>query len=170
MQMFENYSEQALKVLFIARLKAGELGAEALDLKHLLSALIIENQGGELAKPLLGIKISEHYATGPHSFATRAHLPFFAKNVAEDLLRKLETGTSSKKVPPSVDLCISAQLQRVLAKADALKAEFPKQDRIDPLHLLAAALADHSDEAVKMFEDSGVTYDVVCTVIRGKHR
>ena len=166
--MFEDYSQRSIKVIFIARLRAGKRGAGALELDDLLSALIVEDQGGELAEPFVGIPLSNEYATSVESVVSSPHARFFPADVAVELLSNLDKLRAlAKAVPPATDIRVSDQLRLTLDKARDIK-EGVHKEHVEPLHLLAAALSDESIQVTPLFRSRGITPEKVLDAIKGE--
>ena len=84
--MFRDYSFRAVQVLMLARRKAGERGADALEVEDLLVGLIIEDHGG-LMKELFGHPKppGDTAEIGP-----RPQRSFLPPDLASDLLARVQ--------------------------------------------------------------------------------
>jgi ATP-dependent Clp protease ATP-binding subunit ClpA len=173
--MFEAYSTRAEHVLLVARLKAGERGAEVLGVDDLLAALILEDQGmlRDAAAGLLGLgnefrNLLEH--DGCVVRPLRPHRSFLTSDNASRLLREIQDSLPrSQSVPSSMDMPISPNLEHTLNAAQSLMERF-QTDKIEPLHLLAAALAEDSSAGARMFREAGITQAKVLRIITGERQ
>jgi ATP-dependent Clp protease ATP-binding subunit ClpC len=163
--MFETFSEPARQIVFAARVKAGERGGEAIDTADLLVGLILEDQG--MVSALL-LKLDR--GTGPFEpLANRRplHTPFFSPTQAQDLLGSLEKLLpQSQPLATTAEIPISPSLQRIFNSAKALQTSL-QHSAVEPLHLLAAALAEESSPGVQLLHDAGVTEEKVLLALRG---
>ncbi len=150
--MFQNYSRRAQNVVFLARKKAGERGAAAIDIEDLLVALIIEDQGGfynSIRKVAAPSDAAARVDRGPHH-------PVLHPDRAAGLLTRLAALLpKSRPLPPAQELPVSDGVRRVFAAAAALRDELG-QRAVEPRHLLAAALGEPGP-APKLLKDAGVT-------------
>jgi hypothetical protein len=153
--MFDHYSIHAKQVVFVARMKAGRRGANALDVGDLVVAFVIEDQGR--MADLMGRDIH-----GPHS-----HPPFLQPEAASLLLAFVEPSLSqSTPVPDSLDLPISADLEAVLALAEKVRSDFD-HPQTEPLHLLAAVFRHQKPDAIILqLAKAGITQDAVDAALR----
>ena len=160
--MFDIFSERAKQIVFAAGVKAKERGVNLVDLEDFLVGLVLEDQG--LLTDVLS-KIHEE----PISFAKSAesHVPFFPPKTAQDLLGSLERLLpQSKPVARNANVSASPSLGRVFYSAKALQSQF-QHSRIEPLHLLAAILAEESSEGVRLLQGSGITSEKVLRALGG---
>jgi len=163
--MFDQYSDRARRIIFIARLKAGQDGAPRIEESHLIASLIIEDQGGNFAKPLTGIPISGSHVTTAASVTSQVGKPFFVSATAQRLLALLEEQSSHlQPIPAAADLPLSAGAERILESAVQLKQRFQHKE-VRPLHVLAAALAQNSSTK-ELFREAGVTEDKVLEAVQ----
>jgi ATP-dependent Clp protease ATP-binding subunit ClpC len=163
--MFDIYSERARQVIFVARLKAGQRGAAVIDVDDILVALIIEDQKmGKGLWELLG-------HPGPlHGFPFKAQPPFFSAEVASDLLRRIEEVLSrSQAIAISAELPISPGVEQMFSGAIGFRDRF-QHSHVEPLHLLAAALADESSQGARILQQAGITQENVLEAIRGENK
>lgn len=156
--MFETFSMRARKVVFAARLKAGERGAKMIDTDDLLVGLILEDQRA----------VPQIHADGQAVVSNvPPHIPFFPSKIAEDLLAKLESLLpQSQPVATTAEMPLSPSLKRVFDSAKALQTRF-QHGEIEPLHLLAAILREESSQGVKLLQDSGITQESVLLKLGG---
>ena len=157
MNAFEDYSKRALQVLFIARLRATQVGAQVLDIDHLLWALVVEDQGGDAMKGLFGTPITPDHSISQKSFNAKSHDSFLASEIAAKGVAQISNELPKlASVPATADMPTSDSLGRVLERAKVLAANLG-QPRIHPLHLLAAVLTEPEVRGVKVLLDNGVS-------------
>lgn len=162
--MFEAYSTRARQVIFVARLKAGQRGAEMIEVDDMVAALVIEDQ--DIVEGLL----SESFETKDSSteFRFKIHHAFFSPDVASETLRKIEELLpKSNPVANSVEIPLSPSLKGTLDFVRVL-VERLEQNHVEPLHLLAAVLAEESSNGARILKDSGITQEKVFEAIRGE--
>lgn len=161
--MFTDYSIRARQVIFIARLKAGNAGATAIDIDHLIAALIIEDGGKNAMAKLLKVD--------PNTIGVRADMEphpvsFFSPEVADMLLTKIEElSPHSEPVPNSTDMPTTSELTRVLNAVQDISHQFHSA-KVYPLHLLAAALSDPSSQASQILRDAGISQEKVLEALQ----
>lgn len=147
------YSSRTRNVNYLARLKARMRGSGSIEVEDLLVAWLIEDQGDFLdalsETPGIGIDITQ--------VDLRPHPPALARNLADDLLARVEALCSrSEPLPPNAAIPMSETVKRIFALADLLR-EALQQDEITPLHLLATMLEEESSKAVQAFREAGIT-------------
>jgi len=158
--MFEGFSVRSKQIVFTARFKAGERGANTIETDDLLVAVILEDQG-----LLEGAFSSLIEREGRLVEEAEPHIPFFSARVAGHLLSDLKRSLwQSQPVPLSTDLPISSSLEQVFDSAKALQARF-RNSHIEPLHLLAAIQKENSAEGAKLLERSGITQEQVLSAL-----
>lgn len=160
--MFETFSERGRHVIFATRVKAGERGGDALDIADLLVGLILEDQGmlATAVFPKLG-------GTTGALYRPSTHTPFFSSTQAQELLASLEKLLpQSQPVPTTAEIPISPSLKRAIDSAKALQTSL-QHSAVEPLHLLAAALAEESSPGAQLLRDAGVTEEKVLLALRG---
>lgn len=159
---FEGYSERAKHVIFVARHIAGRYGSSRLDLNHVLVALIYEDQG-EVWKPLSDVPELQGLSK---RFPAQAHRPYLPSDVASSVLHRLEGALPrGKPLPSSTDVPMSPDLKETLGTAAGLRERFG-QEQVEPLHILAAALADESNPGVAILRQAGITPEKVLDAMR----
>jgi ATP-dependent Clp protease ATP-binding subunit ClpA len=155
--LLEHFSDRSKMVIFLTRKDAGSRGAAALDPGDLLEAIINEDQG-ELAKRLAGAQTR----SGP----IRAPQPFFSAAVAAKALLKLENILPKQEpVADSVDMTMSPNLQHILDAATKLAEEL-HHSQVQPLHLVAAILADETSTPAEILKEAGISRDAVIDALR----
>jgi ATP-dependent Clp protease ATP-binding subunit ClpC len=161
--MFESFSQRARQIVFAARVKAGERGGESIDTADLLAGLILEDQG------MLETTVLPKAGLGAATFAKRSspHTPFFSSAQAQELLGSLEKLLpQSQPFATTVEIPLSLSVQRAFNSAEALQTSL-QYSAVEPLHLLAAALAEESSPGVQLLHDAGVTEQKVLLALRG---
>ena len=157
--LFEQYSDRAKHVIFLTRLKAGRRGAPSLDTVHLIEALILEDQG-KFAEEMWDS--SDASATSP----SRATAPFFAPETASAILMRLQQILPrGEAIPDSVDMPTSSDLRSAFDAAMTLKTELHYQ-KVEPLHLLAAVLSEHSTQTSAVLGDFGISREGAIETLR----
>jgi ATP-dependent Clp protease ATP-binding subunit ClpC len=154
--MLDTFSPRARQVVFVARFKAGERGATAIEVDDFIDALILEDQG---ILESVFFKFFEGQGTAENS--APSHVSFFSSDMAQALLSNLERSLPrSQSVPLTTEIPLSPSLEAVLNSAKSFQTRLRYQ-QIEPLHLLAAILKESSSEGVKMLEGSGITSEKV---------
>jgi len=153
--MFDNFSTRARQIVFAARFKAGERGAAVVDTDDFLIGLVLEDQGLLLKGLFPDVEENAFVKQG------QPHVPFFSRELAEDLLIKLEKSLPrSQPVPETTEIPLSSSLERVFDLAKELPPQF-RHSHMEPLHFLAAILKEDSSEGAKLLQRSGVTLENV---------
>jgi ATP-dependent Clp protease ATP-binding subunit ClpC len=161
--MFQTYSERAKMVIFFARFKAGKDGASSIGVDHILEGVVAEDQGKEGMCRFLGADPTNTSLTTDDK--KRPPIPFFSPDVASQLLHRLDQVSShSQPISNSTDMQISAEASRALTAALGIAHELHSA-RVEPLHLLAAALEQEMSDAVQVFSDFGITDKEVLTLL-----
>jgi len=160
--VFELFSQRARQVIFLARLKAGQRGAQTIEIEDLLAGYIIEDRG-EFEKA-----ISDLFPNGNpvKQVGARSHRSFLSPDLASDLLASLQAlCTQSHPVPNQSDLPLSNGANGILRLANSLREEL-KQTSVEPLHFLAAILEDESSRGAQIFREAGITREKVIQFLR----
>lgn len=154
--MFDNFSPRARQVVFVARFKAGERGATAIDVDDFIDALILEDQG------MLESVFSKFYeGQGTAVNNAPSHLSFFSSDIAQNLLSNLGRSLPrSQPISLTTEIPLSPPLETAFNSAKSFQTRFRHQ-QIEPLHLLAAILKEASSQGVKLLQSSGVTQEKV---------
>jgi len=156
--MLDNFSERARQILFAARFKAGERGADMIDTDDLLVGLVLEDQG--ILEKTVFSTIFEGQGVPVNRAPSR--IPFLSATVAQDLLANLEKDLlQSQPIALTTEVPLSPSLEHVLNSAKDVQTRF-RHNQIEPLHLLAAILAEESGQRVKLLQDSGITPKRCC--------
>jgi hypothetical protein len=164
-RMLRNYSQRARSVLFFARVRAGNDGSRKVEVTHLLGAIVMEDQGEKNVETPLETVPAAGTIKG-RALESRSK-PFFRPDVASGLLARLDAVAShAEPVATSQDLPVSAELEQILTAAEALRRDRQAQ-KVEPLDLLSAALADRSNRAAQLFLEAGITLEVVLDAIKG---
>jgi hypothetical protein len=96
--MFDAFSMRARQVVFAARFKAGERGADRIEIDDFLLGLILEDQnmiGSLMEDAFPGIRQG---ATIVRESPDEAHSQFFAPDSADELLIRMEISSPAR--PP----------------------------------------------------------------------
>ncbi len=157
--LFGQFSERSKMVIFLTRKDAGRRGATALEPGDLLEAIINEDQG-ELAKRFVGAVTR----SGP----IREPQPFFSADVASKALLRLRTILPQHEpVAVSVDMTMSPSLQHILNAATTLAGEL-HHSQVQPLHLVAAILAEESSGPAEILKEAGISREAVIQALRSQ--
>ena len=170
--LYDQFSARAIRVLFLTRWKAGHRGATALEPEHLIESIVLEDQG-DFAKAMgipddqVGIPVYTRRTPtsgdrGDPDSAPDLKLScqFFTADVAAQILQKLERlFPKAEPIPESTDMPGSLALKRIFDGALALTKELGHK-QVEPLHLLAAVLAEPST-ASEVLRDAGVNKEAV---------
>jgi len=125
-------------------------GAEAIELKDLLEALIREDQGEAAA-----ILSKGHPNIPRFTEQDDAPVPFFSKDEAPTLLAALaKPGLGNQDT--SVDMPLAASVKGALVAALVLADKRPAKV-VEPLHLLAVIVEDRESPLAKLLRVSGIT-------------
>lgn len=144
-------------IIFLTRKDAGKRGATALESGDLLEAIINEDQG-ELAKRFLGGVTR----SGP----IREPEPFFSAEVASQVLLGLHNIlTQHEPLPDSVDMAMSSSLKCILNAATTLAREL-QHNQVQPLHLVAAILAEENSGPAEILRKAGISREAIIQALR----
>jgi ATP-dependent Clp protease ATP-binding subunit ClpA len=150
--VFEHFSHRSKMIIFLTRMDAGRRGATALEPGDLLEAIINEDQG-ELAKRFVGHSMASEPICAPE--------PFFSGEVASKaLLRLHDILPQQEPVADSVDMTVSPCLQHILDAGTALAREL-RHSQVQPLHLVAAILAEESSTPAEILREGGISKEAV---------
>ena len=158
------YSNRTIAVNFLARHQAMVRGSATVEIDDLIVSIVIEDQGGfleELSKAA-GVGIDVKYWPQPHR-------PYLPRDVAKDLRVRLEAlcRRSAPPLPPGTLTALSGSVKYLIEVADLLR-ETLRQSKLEPIHLLAAAVWVESSPAAQMLRDAGITRDSALTAARGE--
>lgn len=160
--MFERFSVRARQAVFAARFKAGQRGADKMEVGDLILGLILEDQGGIQALFTAMHEGQEATPVLPHPI----HSPFLLPGTANKLVAEIEALLPrAAAFPHTQELPVSSELEHIFHAAE----EVPKcfgQDQIGPLHLFLAIVAGESSRYTKLLEAEGVTADTVSNKLR----
>jgi hypothetical protein len=139
-------------------------GSATVEIEDLILSIVIEDQGGfleELSKTP-GVGIDVRYWPQPHR-------PYPPQDVAKDLCIRMEAlcGRSEPLPPPGTAKAVSGGVKYLFDVADLLR-ETLRQSKLEPIHLLAAAVWVESSPAAQMLRDAGITRDSALTAARGE--
>ena len=162
--MFDEFSERSRQLVFLARLKAGQRGSKTIEIEDLLTAFVIEDQGGFVSAVSEGREDVTWVIQ--HEPATRE--PFLAPETASALLAKLEAlSPRSQPLPKSAEMPLSQACKNAMSRADSLHDEM-QHTWIEPLHLLAAILEHRNSKAAKLFCEAGITREKIDAFMKGE--
>ena len=157
--LFEHFSDRSKMVIFLTRKDAGRRGAATLEPGDLLEAIINEDQG-ELARRFVGA-VSR---SGP----IREPEPFFSAEVASKALLRLHNILPQQEpVADSVDMTMSPSLEHILNAATTLAGEL-HHSQVQPLHLVAAILAEESSGPAEILREAGISKESVIQALRSQ--
>jgi ATP-dependent Clp protease ATP-binding subunit ClpA len=168
--MFESFSTRARRAIFAARVDAGNRGADYMDANSLVIGLINEDQDPrslDLNEEDPAVKeISKSGAKAvlipPQHWKQRES--FLSPAIAADVMSKLNgVLVHSKSVSKSVEIPTSPSFQRAIEVANTLQNDF-HHPKVEPLHLLAAALRE-SCEASSLLNEAGITEEMVIKLL-----
>ena len=153
--MFEKYSGPARRVVFFARLEAGQSGSDKIEPKHLLLGLLAEDQRewAEMGKRF-----------GDESIGDVRDTPsFFSGERAENLRKVLaDSQTARVAIPDSMDMPLAETSRRILLAAK----ERAGHSTVGLLHLLWGLISDEEDSVCVLLKLNGVTVEHVEDAIR----
>lgn len=160
--MLELFSQRARQLIFLARFKAGQRGAAAIEIEDLLVAFIIEDQG-EFENAVSSLFPNGKPVVQPGG---QPHRPFLPPELASGLLPRVQAlCAQSQPLPKESDMPLSEDGKAILRLADKLRVEL-QQSSLEPLHLLAAFLEDKSSRAAQLFRKAGITREKVIQFLR----
>jgi ATP-dependent Clp protease ATP-binding subunit ClpA len=161
--MFDVFSARARQIISAARFKAGERGANTIDVNDFLVGLILGDQ-------CLLTNVMSKLLGEPVAFAESAesHILFIPPKTAQNLPASMEKLLPlSNPVAPATSASISPALMRVFDSAKDLQRQLRRRSHIEPLHLLAAILTEESSDGVKLLQGYGITREKGSTSARG---
>lgn len=169
--MFGDFSDRARRIVLFSRMLAGRRGATAIEVEHLIEALLLEDQA-DYAKAF-----PEGALPGAARMAFPTHRPFLTAEVAAEIQRRLEPlmPSNAKPLPTSVDMPLSDALAELFATAiklgEELRGEPARPPRVqvghvEPLHLLVAALSDETSATAEVLKQAGITKEAVIAAIK----
>jgi hypothetical protein len=150
------FSMRAIQVVFAARYKAGQRGANIIEVGDLLLGLVLEDKG------MMGNLVSSmHEGKRPTSvLPLPSHSPFFSPQAADELLTRIENLLpQSQPIGHTIEVPLSADLERAFDAAKEVQDAFHHK-QIEPLHLLAGVLTE-SSQLVKPLQELGITKELV---------
>ena len=94
--------------------------------------------------------------------------PFFSAEVASQVLLGLHNILPRHEpVTDSVDIAMSSSLERILNAATTLAGEL-QHSQVQPLHLVAAILAEESSEPADILKGAGISREAVIQGLRSQ--
>ena len=155
--LLETFSDRSKMVLFLTRNDAGRRGANALEPGNLLEAIINEDQG-VLPKRFVG----GFTQSGPIG----APEPFFSAELASKVLLRLHNLLPNHEpVADSVDMPMSSGLQHIMEAATTLAREL-QHNQVQPLHLMAAILAEETSGLAGILKDAGMSREAIIQALQ----
>ena len=134
--MFQNYSGKAVRAIMFARVEASACGAEAIGAEHLLLGLLRADMD----------LINRFYP------ADASLLPFLTLIGAQ--------ATVGEKIPCSVELPLSAEVERILRAAAEESCSTPSK-RVGSEHILLGILRAGDCAASRIFRAYGIDASLV---------
>lgn len=159
--MFDQYSERARRVIFLARELASTNGTtSSIEPSHLLDALVREDQGEFATRMPDVVAIAGKPGLRP------SH-PFFPAETAAAVLVNMRRimPPKSEPIPLSTDVPVSPALQEIFSAAKNQANEL-QQKQVEPLHLLAALLSHSSEESSQALKQVGISKEAVIAALR----
>lgn len=162
--MFEKCSDRTLQVVFMARVKARQRGAEAIEIGDLLAALVLDDQGG-FVNAISGSR-------GDVTLVVQHKPPpegsFFTSEIADELLSQLGAFRPQfQLLRGSPEVPLSQASIKALCRADSLHDEM-HSTCIEPLHLLAAVMEHQQSKPAQILRDAGITREKIIPQIQRK--
>jgi hypothetical protein len=138
--MFEQYTEKARRIFFIARYEASQFGADCMGTEHLLLGFLRDN-------------------------ASTRYLSVNSVKLIHQSIHALSP--AHKKISTSVDLPLSDECKRVLVYS-AEEAEKLNHTYIGPEHLLLGLLREEKSMAANLLQERGLTVEKVREELRDR--
>ena len=145
---------------------AGRRGAPAIGVEDLMHAMILEDQAD----------YSKLFPESAVAVAVNVPRPFFTAETAAEIERGLEPlmPSGAEPLPDSADMPLSDAAQRLLMAAKELGKELCGElttarmqvERVQPLHLLAAALSDDVSATAEVLRQAGIGKETVIAAIK----
>src|ERR1700687_1284289 len=155
--MLDAFSMRARQIVFAARFNAGERGANSIDVEDFFLGLILEDQG-MLEENLLS---KLHDGRGTPLNKAPSHVAFFPQDVAKDMVAKINALLPQMTpVSLSAEIPLSTRLEHVFNSAKIFQAQSPHR-QIEPIHILAAILAEDSSQCAKLLQEFGISLEKV---------
>jgi len=151
-----------MQTLVAARFKAGQRGAHVIDMGDLLFGIVLEDQGmmEDLLSNMLGVQDSIRALRSP------SHSPFFPPAAAGSILTRIENLLPhSEPYAHTIDVPLSSDVERTFDGANNIRNIFHHK-KIEPLHLLAAALSEESNQHTSLLREAGITTEIVMEKLR----
>jgi ATP-dependent Clp protease ATP-binding subunit ClpA len=100
--------------------------------------------------------------------AIREPEPFFSADVASKALLRLHAFLPQHEpVAESVDITMSPSLQHILNAATTLAGKL-QHSQVQPLHLVAAILAEESSGPAEILKEAGISREAVIQALRSQ--
>ena len=150
--LLETFSDRSKMIVFLTRMDSGRRGAKAIEPGDLLEAIINEDQG-ELAK-----RFADGFTESGPIHATE---PFFSAELASKVLLRLHNLLPQHEpVADSLNMPMSSGLQHIMEAATTLAREL-QHNQVQPLHLVAAILAEETSEPAEILKEAGVSRQAI---------
>ena len=155
-------SIRAMQVVLAARYKAGQRGANRIELGDLLLGIVLEDNGmmGHLLSNMLGEQ------KPASAFPLPSHVPIFPAEAVGELLTRIENLLpQSEPIAHTIELPMSPEIEHVFDGATDVQNMFHHK-QIQPLHILAAVLTKESGRHVNLLQEVGITEELVLERLR----
>jgi hypothetical protein len=155
----EHFSHRSKMIICLTRKDAGSRGAAAIEVADLLQAITNEDQG-ELAKRFVGSVTQSGPLQAPSAF-------FSAEAASKVLLRLRSILPQRDPVADSADMTMSPGLERILNAAATLAGEL-HHNQVQPLHLVAAILAEENSGPAEILKEAGISREGVIQALQSQ--
>jgi len=154
------FSLRATRVLFAARLKAGQRGTSMIELGDLLLGIVLEDRDMIDSLP----SDMDMKRIPALSFSSRS--PFISSEAAGALIMRIEMSLPKcDPISQTEDMPLSREVQAIFDRAKDLQSWF-HHSHVEPLHLLAGVLMQELDQYVELLQELGITKDLVLQSLR----
>ncbi len=165
--MFNTYSESARRVIFFARIEAGRLRYDSIDVQHLLLGVIREDRAGDdgqTRQEYISNESDELRSADPICLPRRqTDNPFLERDAAGRLRSTFSVfGSRSEGLPTDADMPLTEGARKVLYDA----SEYANGSTVSLLHLLWAMLVDPESSVSKGLVENGITRERIENEIR----
>jgi hypothetical protein len=156
--LLSTFSDRSKMIVFLTRMDSGRRGAKAIEPGDLLEAIINEDQG-ELAK-----RFADGFTESGRPI--RAPEPFFSAELASKVLLRLHNLLPQHEpAADSLDMPMASGLQDIMEAATTLAREL-EHNQVQPLHLVAAILAEETSEPSEILKEAGVSRQAIIQALR----
>ena len=151
--MFDSFSLRSRQIVFAARVKAGERGANMIDIDDVLVGLILEDEGMlEMLEEGLFPKLRE----GRVHLVNEAplHIPFFSPEIANDFLAKIEgILPRAEPVGTSTEIPLSSAVVHAFNSAEEIHTRFGHSHE-------AAVVSEFSESSSPTLRERGLAVQI----------